>query len=363
MERGIPGVEQLPDSMSAKRAFLAVQRDFSVGLSSPILITVEGDADDPEVAAALERLTRVVETDGRFELLSTEESAGGGVTLLKAAINEDATSDAAMQSVRELREELVPQAVAGAPVTAMVGGVPGLYTDATDMIDVYTPVVIGVVLMLSFVLLLFAFRSLVIAVKAILMNLLSVGAAFGVITLIFQEGHLTGLLGFQQVPSIAAWLPLMMFCVLFGLSMDYHVFLLSRVREEYDRSGDTSRAVVFGLSSTAGLITGAALIMVAVFGGVAAGDLTMFQQLGVGLAVAVALDATVVRVVVVPSAMAILGTWNWYLPRWLEWLPRVSVEARDDATSGSSVSAPATSGDATDPAAVTTGASASVTQP
>ena len=209
----------------------------------------------------------------------------------------------------------------------MVGGVPGLYTDATDMIDVYTPIVIGIVLTLSFVLLLFAFRSLVIAVTAIVMNLLSVGAAFGIITLIFQEGHLTGLLGFQQVPSIAAWLPLLMFCVLFGLSMDYQVFLLSRVREEYDRSGDTSRAVVFGLSSTAGLITGAALIMVAVFGGVAAGDLSMFQQLGLGLAVAVLLDATVVRVVVVPSAMAILGKWNWYLPRWLEWLPRVSVEA------------------------------------
>jgi putative drug exporter of the RND superfamily len=159
------------------------------------------------------------------------------------------------------------------------------------------------------------------------MNLLSVGAAYGAVTLVFQRGYGTGLLGFRQVGSISSWLPLLMFCVLFGLSMDYQVFLLSRVREAYDRDGDTVAAVVSGVSSTAGIITGAALIMVAVFAGVASGELTMFQQMGFGLAVAVALDATIVRIVVVPSAMAILGRWNWYLPPWLEWLPRVSLES------------------------------------
>ena len=157
------------------------------------------------------------------------------------------------------------------------------------------------------------------------MNLLSVGAAYGLVTLLFQEERGTGLLGFTHVERILAWLPPLMFCVLFGLSMDYHIFLLSRIRERYDRSGDTREAVVFGVGSTAGIITGAALIMVAVFAGVAMGDMTMFQQLGFGLALAIAIDATIVRVVIVPTAMALLGRASWYLPGWLEWLPRISL--------------------------------------
>jgi len=325
MQRGIPGVEQMPERLSTRRAFTVLQREFSAGLSSPILITVQGPLEDPKAVDAMAALERAVETDGRFELVGTETTEDTKLALVKVAVNEDAASEAATQAVRDLRTEVLPPAVEGAPVEVMVGGVPGLYTDAVELVDLYTPIVIGLVLAMSFVLLLFAFRSLVIAAKAVLMNLLSVGAAFGAITIVFQKGHLAGLLGFQQVDSVAVWLPLMLFCVLFGLSMDYQVFLLSRVREEYDRSGDTTRAVVFGLSSTAGLITGAALIMVAVFGGVASGELMMFQQLGFGLAVAVALDASVVRTVVVPSAMAILGRWNWYLPRWLEWLPQVTV--------------------------------------
>ena len=195
-------------------------------------------------------------------------------------MNADATSGAAMDAVRYLREEAAPLVEAVAPVEVMVGGVPALYTDAIEMIEAFTPWVIAVVLGLSFVLLLVAFRSLVIAVQAIVMNLLSVGASYGLVTLVFQQGVGADLLGFTEVERILAWLPLLMFCVLFGLSMDYHIFLLSRIREHYDQTGDTSEAVVFGVGSTGGIITGAAAIMVAVFAGMAMGDMAIFQQLG-----------------------------------------------------------------------------------
>ncbi len=190
------------------------------------------------------------------------------------------------------------------------------------------------VLGLSFVLLTAVFRSIVVPIKAILMNLLSVGAAYGALVLVFQKGIGTGVLnaiGFQfhRTSAIEAWLPLLMFSVLFGLSMDYHVFLLSRIREEYDKTGDNTEAVAYGLRTTAGIITGAALIMVAVFTGFAAGRLGPLQQMGFGLGVAVFLDATIVRTLLVPASMRLLGDWNWYLPRWLEWLPRINVEGRE----------------------------------
>jgi RND superfamily putative drug exporter len=166
----------------------------------------------------------------------------------------------------------------------------------------------------------------VIAVKAILLNLLSVGAAYGLLVLVFLHGYLAGFFGFQHVYAIDAWVPLFLFSVLFGLSMDYQVFLLSRIRERYDQTGDTTDAVKHGVASTARIITGAALIIVAVFSGFARGDLVMFQQMGFGVAVALLLDATIIRSVVLPSAMELLGRWNWYLPSWLEWLPKLNVE-------------------------------------
>ena len=186
--------------------------------------------------------------------------------------------------------------------------------------------VFAFVLGLSLILLTIAFRSVVVALTAIVLNLLSVGAAYGLLVLVFQHGVGTGLLGFQQVDAIDAWVPLFLFSVLFGLSMDYQVFLLSRIKERYDQIGDTSEAVASGVASTARIITGAALIIVAVFAGFAAGDLVMFQQMGFGIAVALLLDATVIRSVVLPSMMQLLGKWNWYLPRWLEWLPHIEVE-------------------------------------
>ena len=193
------------------------------------------------------------------------------------------------------------------------------------------PVIFVFVLGLSLLLLLIVFRSIVVPLKAIVMNLLSVGAAYGLLVAVFQNGFGADFLGFQQTDVIEAWIPLFLFAVLFGLSMDYHIFLLSRIKERYDITGDNDESVAFGLGSTGAIITGAALIMVAVFGGFAAGDLVMFQQMGFGLAVAIILDATIVRTVLVPATMKLLGDRNWYFPRWLEWLPEIHIEGRPDS--------------------------------
>jgi len=200
------------------------------------------------------------------------------------------------------------------------------------MRDTYTPIVFAFVLGLSFLLLLVVFRSVVIAAKAIVMNLLSVGAAYGLLVWVFQEGNMISFFGFQQVEAIEAWLPLFLFSILFGLSMDYQVFLLSRIKEAYDHTHRNRESVAIGLQRTGRIITGAALIMVAVFAGFAAGSLVFLQQVGFGLGIAVLLDATVVRSILVPSAMALLGDWNWYLPKWLNWLPDLRIEGPAEPT-------------------------------
>ena len=228
--------------------------------------------------------------------------------------------------IRDLRATVIPAAFGGWPSHVYVTGNTAGVVDYLDFFGTWMPIAMAVVLSLSFVLLLLAFRSVVIPAKAILMNLLSVGAAYGLLVLVFQKGVGAGLLGMRQVDTIEAWVPLMLFCLLFGLSMDYQVFLLSRIKERFDRTGDTREAVAHGVGRTAGIITGAAAIMVCVFAGMAGGELVMFQQMGFGLAVAIFIDATIVRTIIVPAAMELLGDWNWYLPRWLEWLPNVSVE-------------------------------------
>ena len=183
------------------------------------------------------------------------------------------------------------------------------------------------VLGLAFLLLLITFRSVVIPITSIVLNLLSVGAAYGVLVWIFQDGHLQGLLGFHSNGAVVTWLPLFLFAVLFGLSMDYHVFIVSRIKELRDAGLDTSEAVARGIASTAGTVTAAAAVMVAVFAIFASLPTLDIKQLGVGLAIAVLLDATIIRGVLLPATMKMLGEWNWYLPRWLGWLPRVNLEA------------------------------------
>ena len=226
----------------------------------------------------------------------------------------------------KLREESIPEAFDGTDAEVLVGGTSSENIDYFDSVIDPAPFVIAFVLLLTFVLLTIVFRSVVVAGTAVLLNLLSVGAAYGLLVLVFQEGVGADLFGFQQTDTIEAWVPLFLFSVLFGLSMDYQVFLLSRIRERHVQTGDTTAAVTFGVGSTARIITGAALIIVAVFSGFARGDLIMFQQMGFGVAVALLIDATVIRSVLLPSAMKLLGEWNWYLPAWLEWLPRVEIE-------------------------------------
>jgi len=328
MQRGQSGVAGLPEKLGTRRGYEILTAEFSAGLTAPILVAIEGDLSDPRVVAAAEKLRAAAQADSRFSVTGFQRSDDGRLGLLSLAVNSDATGAAAARSVRELRADIIPAATGGAPVRVLVGGGPAAFVDMIDLVDLYTPIVIAAVLLLSCILLLVAFRSLVIAVKAVFMNLLSVGAAFGLLTLVFQKGVGVGLLGFRRVDVIESWVPLLLFCILFGLSMDYQVFLLSRIRERYDQCGDTTEAVAFGIQSTAGIITGAALIMVAVFAGLASGEMVMFQEIGFGLAVAVALDATLVRIVVVPSTMTLLGRWNWYLPTWLEWLPHVSLDER-----------------------------------
>ena len=258
-----------------------------------------------------------MEDDGSFGPAQVTPNKTGDLTLITTALAGDPAGEATQNVVKRLREDIVPQATGSLESKVYVTGNTAGVVDYLGFFDTWMPVALAVVLSLSFILLLVAFRSVVIPAQAIAMNLLSVGAAYGLMVLVFQKGVGAGLLGLTQVDTIEAWVPLFLFSLLFGLSMDYQVFLLSRIKERYDETGDTREAVAHGLGRTAGIITGAAAIMVCVFGGMATGELVMFQQMGFGLAVAVLIDATVVRTVIVPAAMELLGDRNWYLPSWL----------------------------------------------
>ena len=326
-------VSQLPDEFESKQAFLTLEREFSGGVTEPASIIATGEIQGPAAQAAIGDLREAIAGMGAFApQTQVTPSPDGEVVKVDAFFRSDPSNETAFEAIRDLRGEVVPEAFAGVEgVEVLVGGNTAFFTDFLDVADTYQPIVVAFVLGLSFILLTVVFRSIVVPVKAIIMNLLSVGAAYGAITLVFQEGFGIGFFNnlgfqFQQVEGIEPWIPLFLFSVLFGLSMDYHVFLLSRIREEYDRTGDNTEAVAYGLRTTAGIITGAALIMVAVFVGFAAGRLGPLQQMGFGLAVAVLMDATIVRSILVPASMRLLGDWNWYLPRWLRWLPDIHVE-------------------------------------
>jgi RND superfamily putative drug exporter len=337
MNRGTSeNVSQLSDGFASKQAFITLQREFQGNRTDPARIVITGDAKSPEVQAAIGRLQKDIATDPTFApRTQTIVSSDGTAVELDAYLHGDSENDTAVQGIRDLRSTMVPQAFDGVSgVEVLVGGDPAFFTDYLDVASRYQWIVLAFVLGLSFVLLTIVFRSIVLPVKAILMNLLSVGAAYGALTLVFQKGAGIGIFNaigfqFQKTQAIEAWLPLFLFSVLFGLSMDYHVFLLTRIKEEYDKTGDNTEAVAYGLRTTAGIITGAALIMVAVFTGFAAGRLGTLQQMGFGLGVAILMDATIVRTLLVPASMRLLGDWNWYLPRWLEWLPKIEVEGRE----------------------------------
>jgi uncharacterized membrane protein YdfJ with MMPL/SSD domain len=325
MKIGAAGIATLPDRLTSKQGYLALERSFPAAGADPAEIVVSSGS--AEAGAAVDRLTLLLERDEDFGTPAVERSPDGEAFLVRVPVAADALSDRALDAVERLRAEYVPEAFGGTGVEALVTGTSAENIDYFDVMRSWLPLVLVFVLGLSFVLLTVAFRSIVVAATAIGLNLLSVGAAYGLTVAVFQHGIGAGLFGFQQVDIVEAWVPLFLFAVLFGLSMDYQVFLLSRIRERFAATGDTRDAIAFGIGSTARIITGAALIIVAVFAGFAAGDLVMFQQMGFGVAVALLIDATLVRSVLVPAVMQLLGEWNWYLPRWLGWLPHMEVES------------------------------------
>lgn len=323
---GASGIGAMPEKLEARQAYELLRDKFSLGFLSPAYVVVEGDLTTPQLQEAIQEFQKRLVDNPRLSQATVLSNLESDVALIQFAINAENTSDTAQDAVQKLRQEIVPQTFGRVGATALVGGEASGNLDFVDISRDHVIPVFAFVLGLSFLLLMVVFRSIVVPLKAILMNLLSVAAAYGLLTLVFQKGVGNEVFGFQQVERIEAWLPLFLFCVLFGLSMDYHVFLLSRVREQFLKVRDNTEAVAFGVRSTASIITGAALIMVAVFGSFASGDLVMFQQMGFGLAVAILLDATIVRSFLVPASMRLLGERNWYLPPFLRWLPNISIE-------------------------------------
>jgi uncharacterized membrane protein YdfJ with MMPL/SSD domain len=321
---GESGVSTLPGRMPSKKGYLALQREFPAQSPNPARVVVQGG--NGLARADLAKLQARLASDPRFGPGAIVPSPVlKDVYLLEAPVRGDATSDAAISAVRNLRHRIIPELFRGSEARVLVGGHSAAYSDFFDSVTRPTPIVLGLVLGLSFLVLIVAFRSLVVAAVSILLDLLSVGAAYGLLTLVFLKGFGSGLLGFTHASVVDAWVPLFLFSILFGLSMDYQVFLMSRIRERYDQTGSTREAVSSGVASTAHIITGAALIIIVVFAGFARGDLVAFQQMGFGVAVALFLDATIVRSVVLPSILTLIGNRAWYLPRWLSWLPEIEL--------------------------------------
>ena len=323
---GTSGVSTLPDRFVSKRGFAALQRDFPGATTDPVQIVVADGASAASNRSALVALRDRLAADPRFGPGEIRRSSRRDAALLTVPVRGDPASERAVAAVRDLRSHVIPPAFAGTGAEVLVGGTTSENVDYFDNVTNPAPYVFTFVLGITLILLTIVFRSVVVAIMSVILNLLSVAAAYGLLVLVFEHGVGAGLLGFQRADAIEAWVPLFLFSVLFGLSMDYQVFLLSRIRERYLASGDTRDAVAWGVSSTARLITGAALIIVAVFLGFAMGDLVMFQQMGFGVAVALLIDATIIRSVLVPASMALLGDWNWYVPSWLRWLPEVGIE-------------------------------------
>ncbi len=321
-----PGLRSFPDDAPSKAGFLALEEEFGVGTVDTALVVVEGDVTTPPLRDAVMELVARIEANPAFRDPEVAVSPDRRVAQVEAFVVGDSRDERAVTAVRQLRSEEVPAIFDGTEAVVFVTGETAEEIDYTDLMQTWLPRIIAFVLLLSFVVLTIAFRSIVLPLKAILLNLLSVGAAYGLMVLVFQKGIGNELFGLRETELVTTWVPLFLFSVLFGLSMDYHVFLLSRIRERYLRTGDNDEAVAHAVATTARVITGAALIIIAVFTGFASGDLAETQQVGFGVGVALLIDATIIRCVLVPASMKLLGSWNWYLPSWLEWLPDPRIE-------------------------------------
>jgi RND superfamily putative drug exporter len=323
-----PGLQGLPQRLPIVHTLNSIETAFPGGPQPASVVVRAADVGSPEVSGAIRSLQRRALASGEaHEPITTTISPDRTVALVSIPLAGRGTDAASDRALTALRRELIPATigrVSGA--RAFVAGPTAMSKDFNELIGARSPIVFAFVLGMVFLLLLVTFRSIVIPIKAIVLNLLSVGAAYGVLVLVFQSHWAESLLGFKSTGAIAPWLPLFLFVILFSLSADYHVFILSRIREAVDRGMSTESAVAHGIKSTAGVVTSAAVVMVGVFSIFATLGSLELKQMGVGLAVAILIDATIVRAVLLPATMKLLGDWNWYLPSKLTWLPRIAQE-------------------------------------
>ena len=322
------GADSYNDAVEGKRALKLLEEHFNVGLAQPAYVVVDAfDVNSAQVQASVDNLLQQVEGDEAFfPPFNIQVNEAGDLLYVEVPIIGTIDDQVSLDVVRHLSDDIVPAAFEGSGAQVYVSGVTAGSLDFTERMVDSAPYVFAFVLGLAFVLLTVMFRSVVIPVKAIVLNLLSVGAAYGVVVMVFQWGWGIGLLGSDATGIIGAWLPLFLFTILFGLSMDYHMLILSRIKEAHDQGYSNEESVSLGIKLTAGQVTAAAAVMVGVFGSFALGREIETQQMGLGLGVAVLIDATVVRSVLLPASMKLLGERNWYLPSWLDWLPKASTE-------------------------------------
>ncbi len=327
MRLGFTDAGNRPTTDTTRRAYDLVTDGFGPGFNGPFLLAAETPNGETDVAALNELSNVLNDTPGVAFATEPQRNQEGDVAIMQVFPTTDPQAEETADLVTRLRDDVIPSVV-GDRVDVKVGGLTAAADDFAAYVASRMPLFVGAVLLLSFLLLMLVFRSLLVPLKAVVMNLLSIGAAYGVVVAVFQWGWGASLIGVGRSSPIEAWAPVFIFAVVFGLSMDYEVFLLSRIREEYDRTHDNATAVADGLALTARVITAAAAIMVCVFGSFVFGGDVPLKIMGLGLAVAVLIDATVVRLVLVPSTMELLGDWNWWIPKWLDRiLPRVHVEA------------------------------------
>ena len=325
MKTVITGIDDLPQDLAVIKTYNQVRAVFPSEGTTAVVVVESDNVRSADTTAAIADLRRQVgASDAFLPGTAVTYSSDNTVAEIEVPTRGNGTDAASTSALHEIRGEIIPATVGQVEGTTVnVSGDAAATEDSRNQSNSRLPFVFAFVFGLAFILMLVTFRSIVIPIKAILLNLLSVGAAYGVLVLVFQDGHGASLLGFTSNGGVASWLPLFLFVILFGLSMDYHVFILSRVREAYDGGMSTHEAVRHAVSSTAGTVTSAAVVMVGVFAVFATLDFLDLKELGVGLAAAVLIDATLIRGVLLPASMSVLGDWNWYLPSWLEWLPRI----------------------------------------
>jgi putative drug exporter of the RND superfamily len=312
---GFPDEGSLPETRTERRAYDLVADGFGPGINGPLLVAIDISKD----ASMVEPLRKAISTDrGIASVTPAEVNTKVGVATLLAFPTTSPQDEVTLDTIHRLRSNVFPSVLNDSAATVHIGGQTATFSDVGGRVNDRLPFFIAAVVVMSFLLLTLVFRSIVVPLKAALMNLLSIGAAYGVMVMVFQWGWGKDLIGLESTVPIVVFLPMFMFAILFGLSMDYEVFLLSRVREEYLRTGDNDASVIHGIASTARVITSAALIMISVFMGFVLGDDPTIKMFGLGLATAIFVDATVVRMVLVPATMKLMGAANWWLPRWLD---------------------------------------------